>query len=177
VRTFRIARTEDLSSELLAKIKSMLEDAFAEPFVEDWDHALGGMHFIVEDEDEPLSHASVVERALETGGRRLRTGYVEAVATRPDMQGEGLGAQVMAAATEHIRRDYELGALGTGSFDFYARLGWEVWRGPLFVRTESGPMRTPDEDGFVMVLRTPSTPRGLDLSAELSCDWRTGDVW
>jgi aminoglycoside 2'-N-acetyltransferase I len=71
---------------------------------------------------------------------------------------------------------YELGALGTGRHRFYERLGWRTWQGPCFVRTTEGERRTPDEEGFIMVLRTPSTPP-IDLTDPISCDWRPGDVW
>jgi hypothetical protein len=37
-------------------------------------------------------------------------------------------------------------------------------------------MPTPDDDGFVMVRLTPSTPP-LDLDGPLVCDRRHGDVW
>ena len=40
--------------------------------------------------------------------------------------------------------------------------------------TPTGITRTPDEDGAIYVL--PSTAP-LDLSGELTCDWRDGDVW
>jgi aminoglycoside 2'-N-acetyltransferase I len=36
--------------------------------------------------------------------------------------------------------------------------------------------RTPEEDGGILILRTPMTPP-LDLTAALSCEWRPGDVW
>lgn len=172
----RIARTDELSPAELTEIKRLIEESYREPFVEDWDHALGGTHFIVEENREPVSHASVVERRLEIGERRLRTGYVEAVATRPDRQRVGLASLVMRAVTEHIRSEFELGALSTGENDFYARFGWETWHGPAYVRTGDEMVRTADEDGNVMILRTPSTPR-IDLLRAISCDWRTGDVW
>jgi aminoglycoside 2'-N-acetyltransferase I len=171
-----IARTQDLSPEALAAIKRLNEEAHGEPFVEDWDHALGGTHFFIEENGEPVSHASVVERRLETAGRSMRTGYVEAVATRPGRQRAGLATRVMEAVTVHIRLAFELGGLCTGQTDFYARLGWETWRGPTFVRTDGDPVRSADEDGNVMILRTPFTP-DLDLDASISCEWRSGDVW
>jgi aminoglycoside 2'-N-acetyltransferase I len=106
----------------------------------------------------------------------LRTGYVEAVATAPDRQGSGIGTNVMDEAGRIIRDGFELGALGTGAHRFYERMGWETWPGQAFVRTPHGPERTPDDEGFIMVLRTPSTPR-LDMSAAITCEWRPGDVW
>jgi len=44
------------------------------------------------------------------------------------------------------------------------------------VRTRDGLVRTPEEDGFILVLRTPSSP-DIDLTAPISCEWRPGDVW
>ncbi len=176
----RRARTDELSSAELAAIRAVLDAAFApeDPVFpdSDWEHALGGMHVIASLDGETVAHASVVERALHAGGRPLRAGYVEAVGTIPALQGRGVGSLVMRAANEHIRSTYELGALGTGEHGFYERLGWRTWQGPLSVRAPDGERRTPDEDGGIMVLTTPSTGP-LNLAAPLSCDWRAGDVW
>ena len=149
------------------------EDAFGDL---DWEHVLGGLHVVAAVRGEIVACAAVVRRVLEVDGRPLRTGYVEAVATRPDVQGTGLGTAVMEVAGEHIRSTYELGALATGAFHFYERLGWERWRGPTAVRTPTGLQRTPDEDGYMMILRTRWTPP-LDPAGTLSCEWRPGDVW
>ena len=143
---------------------------------DDWGHAVGGTHFVLDVDDVIVSHASVVEREIHVDGRRLRTGYVEAVATAPDRQGAGFGSQVMRDVTAYVADTFELGALGTGRHGFYARLGWQTWTGPSFVRTAGGPRPTPDDDGYIMVFLTPSSPR-LDLDAAISCDWRAGDVW
>ncbi|HSH34411.1 MAG TPA: GNAT family N-acetyltransferase, partial [Actinomycetota bacterium] len=94
----------------------------------------------------------------------------------PEHQGAGHATRVMRAVGTFLE-GHELGALDTGIPAFYERLGWEGWRGPTAVRTERGVIRTPEEDGLVMVLRTPATPEGLDLDAAISCDWRPGDVW
>jgi aminoglycoside 2'-N-acetyltransferase I len=149
------------------------EEAFTEA---DWEHALGGRHFILEVDGEIVTHASVVERELHIGDRPLGTGYVEAVATAPGRQGGGFGTLVMEAVTTHIRETFELGALGTGRHHFYERLGWLTWAGPAFVRTPDGPRRTPDDEGYVLVLRTPTSPV-FDVSEPISCDWRAGDAW
>lgn len=143
---------------------------------DDWQHALGGLHFLGVAGDRLLAHASVVERELRIGGTPLRTGYVEAVATTPEQQRRGIGSAVMRAVNEHVDATYQLGALGTGSHPFYERLGWETWRGPSSVRIPGGERPTPDEDGYIMVRRTPRTP-ALDPKAPISCEWRPGDVW
>ena len=143
---------------------------------EDWDHALGGVHVIAEDDGAVVAHASVVERTIEIGGRPLRTGYVEAVAVALDRRGQGLGRLVMKDAAAIIRAEFELGMLGTGVQPFYERLGWRVWRGPSGIRTDRGVDPTPDEDGYLMVLDTPRTP-ALDPLAPVTCEWRAGDSW
>ena len=143
---------------------------------EDWEHALGGTHVLAEEGARIVSHAAVVERTLHVGERPIRTGYVEAVATAPDRQGSGLGTRVMEEAGAIIREGYALGALGTGAHHFYARLGWMTWPGPTAVRSATGLRRTPGEDGYIMVLRTPTTPE-LDLQATLGADERSGDAW
>ena len=177
----RRARSEDLTERERSSLRALFADAWPEPddaFDEDdWGHALGGVHFFVAGDDgEIVSHASVVPRELQTNGRTLRTGYVEAVATRSTDRRRGLGTAVVRAATEHIEATYELGALGTGEHGFYERLGWVTWRGPTSVRLEDGDRRTRDEDGFVMVHRTSRSPE-LDLDAPISCDPRPGDAW
>lgn len=149
------------------------EDAFSD---EDFEHALGGVHFVVEADGAIVSHGSVVGRELHTRGHRLATGYVEGVATLPEHRRRGYASAIMAEVGEHTGRTFELAALGTGLHDFYGRLGWITWRGPTSVRTDRGLERTPGEDGLVLVRLTPTSPY-LDLSAPISCEWRPGDVW
>lgn len=171
------------SDELTPEEVGVLRDLFAAAWPddpdeftdEDWDHAVGGLHFLLEQDGATVAHASVVERKLHTGGHRLATGYVEAVATWPSHQRRGHASVVMREVAGYIDRTFPLGALG-GDPGFYERLGWVVWRGPTFVRTPAGLVRTAEEDGNVLVRVTPSTPQ-LDLSAPISCDWRPGDVW
>jgi aminoglycoside 2'-N-acetyltransferase I len=180
VPALRLLTTDELRPERLARLRELLDLAWSdepEGFTEeDWGHAVGGLHVVVEEAGAFVSHASIVERELHTGGDRVRTGYVEAVATRPDRRRRGHGAAVMRAAGDHIDRAYRLGALATGIPAFYERLGWIVWEGPTFVRTDAGLLRTPEEDGSVLVRPTPTSP-DLDRSAPISCEWRPGDVW
>lgn len=143
---------------------------------EDMDHALGGVHWVAEARGRIVGHASVVPRTLEAGGGTLETGYLEAVATHPGWRRRGIASRLVAAANDHIRDAFALGALSTGVHRLYARAGWERWRGPTFVRTPDGPVRTADEDSGIMVLRTPRTPP-LRGDEPLSCEWRSGDVW
>ena len=178
----RRLRTSDLTPAEIVEIRGLLDAAFwddeDERFTEaDWDHSIGGIHFVLDDDGTIVSHASVVERELRIAGRPFRTGYVEAVATTPDRQREGFGTTVMRDATAYILETFELGGLGTGEQGFYERLGWTTWLGPSSVRThDGGERRTPDEDGYIMVLLTPASVT-VDLAAGISCEWRPGDVW
>lgn len=173
----RIAATAELSTNELATLRRLVAEAFGGTLSQgDWDHASGGLHVVVLADREVVSHAAVVSRTLTAGGIRLPTGYVEAVATRADRRAQGHATRALREIGRIIQGGYQLGALSTGAQWFYERLGWERWRGPTFVQGPQGLTRTADEDDGVMVLRTVATSE-LDLTAPLTCDWRSGDVW
>ena len=176
----RVVATEDLTAEELHDLRGMLEGAFAGAFEggltdQDWDHTLGGIHLLLLDHGL-ISHAAVVPRVLMADDSPIRTGYVEGVATSREHRHRGHASEVMRETAKIIHACYELGALATGVPDFYMRLGWELWRGPTGVDSPGGRQWTPDEDGAVMILRTPATA-DLDAAGPLICDWREGDVW
>jgi aminoglycoside 2'-N-acetyltransferase I len=176
----RRATTAELTGEELAALRRLVFGAFGGRFDEhDWEHALGGTHVLALEGDEVVAHGAVVPRWLVAGERGLRSGYVEGVATREDRRGRGLGTMVMREVGRVVAEEgYELGALADGSRipGFYQRLGWETWRGPTFVAAPEGTERTAEDDGGILVLRTPASPE-LDLGDPLVCDWRAGDVW
>lgn len=173
--------TNELSPGEQAAIRALMDVAFGddpdEAFTDDdWTHAIGGTHVVLDLDGVIAAHAALVEREIRIGGKPLRTGYVEAVATAPERQGSGFGTTVMTAVGDLIGARFQLGMLGTGRHHFYDRLGWRTWRGPSAVRWPDGLRRTPDDDGYLMVLTTPTTPP-LDLDAPIDCDWRQGDSW
>jgi aminoglycoside 2'-N-acetyltransferase I len=173
----RTAHTADLDAETLRAARVLLDDAFeGELDDDDWEHALGGIHALVFEGDEPVAHGSVIQRRLLHGGRALRAGYVEGVAVRADRRRRGHGAAVMDALERVVRGAYDLGALGASEEgeELYRSRGWKQWQGPLFALTPDGLTRTQEEDGGVYVLPV-NVP--LDLAGELTCDWRDGDVW
>jgi aminoglycoside 2'-N-acetyltransferase I len=175
----RRAGTGELGPAELAAVRRLLFGEFGERFTEDdWDHALGGVHVLALEGRELVGHGAVVPRVLVTGERALPTGYVEGVATRGDRRRQGLARLVMAEAARVVKAGYQLGALsdGSGIAGFYQRLGWEAWQGPTFVAAPGGLVRTAEEDGSLLVLRTPTTG-DLDPTGSLVCDWRPGDVW
>lgn len=179
--SLELRSTDELTSADLAGVRALMdlgwpdpEEAFSD---DDWDHALGGVHALVRDAGGAIrSHGSVVPRTLWIGERPVATGYVEAVATHPAWRGRGLGSAVMAALGRVIEERHELGCLGTGEDRFYARLGWERWRGPSWVLRAGGRERSPDEDGYLWVLRTSTSPP-FTGEEPLTCEERPGDDW
>ncbi|MFC1416330.1 GNAT family N-acetyltransferase [Streptacidiphilus cavernicola] len=171
-----VTRSPDAAT--LRALRPLLDAAFDGRFSDDdWAHALGGVHVLLREDGELVGHGSVVERQLSTQGITLLTGYVEAVAVRPDRQGSGLGALLMDAVERELESgDYALGALSSSrrAIGFYRARGWQQWLGPTSVRTPAGIVRTPEDDGGVYVL---DVDLGFDLFAGLTCDWREGDVW
>ena len=173
----QIAHTSELDGATLAAARALLEEGFGGGFSEhDWEHGLGGMHVLLWEEAELVGHGSVVQRRLLHGGRALRTGYLESLAVRAERRRQGHGATLMEALMRIVRGAYELGALSATdeAAPFYRALGWQLWRGPTSALTPAGIVRTPEDDGGIWVLPVSAE---LDVSGELTCDWRDGDVW
>lgn len=142
----------------------------------DWEHSLGGMHALICYHGVLIAHGAVVQRRMLYRDNALRCGYLEAVAVREDWRGQGLARAVMDALEQVLRGAYQLGALSSSEAGrpMYVSRGWLPWQGPTSVLAPDGVTRTPDDDGAVFVL--PVTVE-VDPTAELTCDWRPGDVW
>lgn len=177
IHTARLIHTADLDTETHSDAHRMVVDAFEGDFDDaDWEHALGGMHALIGHRGAIIAHGAVVQRRLFHKDTALRCGYIEAVAVREDWRGQGLATAIMDALEQVLRGAYQLGALGASEDGrrLYPPRGWQQWTGPLSVLSPTGPVRTPEDDGGVFVL-----PISVELNteAELSCDWRDGDVW
>ncbi len=172
----RTAHTSDLDAPTLAAARALLYDVFDDMTEEDWEHSLGGVHALAWEGGELIGHASVIQRRLLHGGRALRAGYVEGVGVRAERRGQGHGGAMMDVLERVVRSAYDLGALGATdeAADFYAARGWRLWQGPSSALTPTGIQRTEEDDGGIYVLPV-TVP--LDVTGELTCDWRDGDVW
>ena len=172
----QVGHTSEFDPTLLAAARNLLDDVFDDMTDDDWDHSLGGVHAMAWDDTSIIGHASVVQRRLIHGGQALRTGYVEGVAVALAWQGRGVGALLMSPLEQIIMRAYDLGALGASdaAIGFYVHRGWVKWMGHTSALTPTGVVRTPDEDDSTFVWRA-SHP--IDITGELTCDWRGGDVW
>jgi aminoglycoside 2'-N-acetyltransferase I len=174
--TVETAHTADLDAATRTAARALLYEVFDDMTEHDWEHSLGGVHATAWEDGELVGHAAVIQRRLLHGGRALRTGYVEGVAVRAERRRRGHAAAMMDALERVVRGAYDLGALGATdeAARFYAGRGWQQWQGPTSALTPTGIVRTADEDGAVYVL--PGTAE-LDLTGELTCDWREGDGW
>jgi len=179
VTSLRVVPSAELNATEWSALTDLCIAAFAEPWDGYWESIGPGVHVLAEDpEIGVVAHAAIVDRLLYPGDAILRAGYVEAVAVLPDWQRRGFGTKVMEVINRLVDDGYELGALGTGRQQFYARLGWVIWGGPSSVRQPDGRLvPSPDEDGYIMVRITPTTPPGLDLTQPIAVDWRPGEHW
>jgi aminoglycoside 2'-N-acetyltransferase I len=164
VAIVEVVHREELSTEDLAALLVWLEEAYGDPVGswrrETWSDIGPGPHFMIrDDEGDLLAHACVDWIPVTVGETELSAGYLEAVATRADHRGRGLGGLVVEAAQRAIGERAEIGVLGTGEFAFYERLGWRRWTGPTSVTERDGTItRTREDDDAIMVLRVPRTP-------------------
>jgi len=159
----------------------MVIEAFGGEFSDaDWEHALGGMHALICHHTALIAHAAVVQRRLLYRGTALRCGYVEGVAVREDWRGQGLAGALMDAVEQVLRGAYQIGALSVSAAGrhMYTSRGWLPWHGPTSVLAPVGLTRTSDDDNglFVLPVNLPNSLE-LDTTAEITCDWRDGDVW
>lgn len=177
----RTALSDELSAERFEELTRLCEAAFGQPFAGAWEQVGPGLHVLGEMDGRVVAHAMIVDRRIYLGHEAdiaIDVGYVEHVATLPALQGQGHGATVMREIGRIIGEEYALGGLATGNNGFYERLGWETWLGPTSVRMVEGErVRSADEDGDVMILRTPRSPADLDLRAPIAIDWRAEEPW
>lgn len=168
--------TAALSADDRVAIRQLMDIAFDGDFDDvDFDHALGGLHVVVRADGAVVGHAAVVQRQLLVDGQPFRCGYVEAVAVHPQWGRRGIGGELMAAVEGIVTAAYDVGALSASEQGrgLYRRRGWQMWAGELAVLTPHGRAETPDDVGSVMVWGG----KTIDLSGELTCDWRAGDAW
>lgn len=166
--TLQVLRGHALTPALRQEIIALCNHAYEEDLTELFATFTNATHVLGYVENELVSHALWVTRQLQVGtGPLLRTAYVELVATEPKYQKRGFATAVMKRIVEAVQ-DYALAALSPFSVEYYARLGWELWRGPLSIRTAEGWLASPSDE-TVMIYRLPQTPP-LDITAPLSAE-------
>jgi len=170
-----IVATGSLSTSVRDELLALLRTACDEELSTSLQDIGPGLHLLGRVDGALMPHVMIVPRALQAASiGSLHTAYIELVATEPEAQGRGYASTLLRESVA-LMGDFDIAALSPSAESFYARLGWESWRGPLLVRTKSEVIPSPEEQ--VMILRLPRTPELLDLDAPLSIDWRAGEVW
>lgn len=173
-----IVESQHIAPETRLGLRALWDRAFGNRFTDhDAAHAYGGVHVLVRDGDRLLAHASAVPRRIQFGHEPWRTvGYVEAVATDPEHQRQGIGRAAMQALQGEVLGRWPVALLSTGrATSFYERLGWERWTGPSFTKTSTGVVANNDHGGL-MVLRHDAAVVA-DLGVAVTCEDRSGDAW
>ncbi len=173
-----VSRTSELNQAKRDRIVEICNAAFPESFDRLFSFLSPmSMHVIGRDDNgKSVSHAVVTERMFLIGNwPKMKAAYVDAVATAPDYQEQGFAGKVMRELIQTVSHDFDIAGLSTFIPDFYARLGWEPWTGPLSLETEHGLKPTPEEKG-VMIHRLPQTGE-IDLDEPLTANWRPGGGW
>jgi aminoglycoside 2'-N-acetyltransferase I len=166
--------TEALPESMASAVRELCDLAYHSPTAPYFAAIGPGEHLLGWEEGVLVSHLMWVTRWLQMGDDApLRTAYVEMVATAAVFQGQGRATALLQYFPSQVEH-FDLAALCPATVRLYSRLGWQLWRGPLGVRTETGLLPTPEER--VMVLPLPRSPP-LDLTLPLSVEWRPGEVW
>lgn len=172
-----VCGSDALDARAREELRGLWARAFGDRFDDhDADHAFGGVHVLARDSGQLVAHASAVPRSLRFGDLPWRTvGYVEAVATDPARQREGVGRSVMVRLQEEIVARWPVALLSTGrATAFYESLGWERWLGVSYtlVGTEAV---LDGEHGGLMVFHAGGSR--LDRTVPVTCRDRAGDAW
>src|SRR5687768_16864038 len=126
--SMKTCRTQDLSETERSIIVSLCTQAHQVDFSPLFSFLPpDGLHVLAYDEERLVSHAVVTTRWLQPDNLPLlKTAYVDAVATQPLYQGQGIGSTLMRHLASVIS-DYEIACLETERVSFYAQLGWQEW--------------------------------------------------
>ena len=170
-----VVRGTLLPEPLRRDIISLCSRAYDEDLEPLLDSFVDASHVLGYCDGELASHALWVPRHLQAATAPImRTAYLEALATDARYRRRGFAKSILAHVVGLIQ-DYALAALSPSDVEFYRRLGWELWSGPLFIRKDGALLPCADDEQ-VMIFRLPKTP-ALDLDAPLSAEWRAGELW
>lgn len=156
---------------------SLLIESFGDDFsLDDFQHALGGMHIFAYYQEKMVGHIAIVQRNMAIDNNPISVGYVEAMAVLKDYRRQGIGKELMTQANDIIKSCYQLGLLSASEkgIPLYSLLGWRKWTGKLFELNQGVYKQTEGDDEGIMAL---SAINEIDLTSSLYCDFRSGDQW
>jgi GNAT superfamily N-acetyltransferase len=171
----RVVPVHELGAQRTDQIIALCSEVFRLDYAFYMNLGLPSVHVLGYLDARLVAHALWLTRRLRAGdeGRWLNAAYVEGVATHPGFRWQGFGSAVMRRLQSAIA-GFDLGALSPARADWYERLGWVRWLGPLYILKDGTCEQTPGE--CVLIYRTPRTP-ALDLTASLTAEWRPFEQW
>lgn len=173
---YNVMTDQQLTTTHLQQLNALFIDAFEQNFSDDdFEHLYGGIHIIASANTIIIGHAALIPRTIHIDGSPYQVGYIEGVAVASTYQRQGIGAQIMRQITDMAAHDFVVAMLSTGEHDFYARFGWQRFKGESYVDNHGTIERTADEDEGLMVLTNLTHLNQPGIA--WVCDWRTGDVW
>ena len=177
--TITVATKDQLTAAQRTNIIKLCSAAFEEEFEPYIANFVDPVYLLGTVGGRLVSHACWITRWMQIGQARfLRTAYVEAVATDVDWRGNGFASRIMQTLASFIQAidspPYEIAALSPATHSFYQRLGWQLWKGPLYGRKAGDLIAMPGEE--VMVLPLAATPP-FERNWPASIEWREGEVW
>jgi predicted N-acetyltransferase YhbS len=155
LRSYRkVDLPRDVAVQIASAVRFIWPAFFGQktPLWESTKYPSEGLHFVVTDADVLISHALVTSRMLQHIGESFNVYGLSSVFCYPTHRGTGLGEQVVAAATDHIRQqaDADLALLFCGERvkSLYLRHGWEHLPGLKVIYGDNQTYA----DGYVLTL-------------------------
>jgi GNAT superfamily N-acetyltransferase len=105
------------------------------------------VHFFMDVDGEPVSHASILRHEVSVGGRPLMVAGLGGVVTRPEAQRRGYARRLIEQAVEFFAQEWkvEAGLLFClpGMVPYYESLGWQTIKGSVLIEQPSGQVESP----------------------------------
>jgi nodulation protein A len=123
-----------------------------------WSSACPELRLVASAGDRPVAHVAVLRRFLQIGDVAQLVGDVGLVAVDPELQGSGVGAELLARCRTALRGlDLPFGYLTTGPrvAGFYATGGWVAVPGPTRMVLPGGRVQVHPDVSMVLPVHRP----------------------
>lgn len=165
----KLKKNRELSEEELENIITLCSNAFDEDFRPYMKDFIGGIHLLGYHGNTLVSHVLWLKVWVRIENKPLlKTAFLDAVAVDEKYRKRGFASSTMTRFAAEIT-DFDIAVLTTESPDFYSRLGWQAWLGPVSFQTVDDRI-IPLKDSTLMVLFLPGTP-ALDLNEPMIIEW------
>ena len=105
------------------------------------------VHFFLDVDGEPVSHASLLKHEVSVGGRPVLVAGLGGVVTRPEAQGRGYARRLVRHAAEFFAEEWnvEAGLLFClpRMVSYYEALVWQTIDAPVLIEQPSGQIAAP----------------------------------